>query len=176
MNRKRMIAVAVALGVCGIANAQEKPAPAMWDAAAAKEARAVVERGLAAVEKMDVEGVKAVAAQDITAYDIDLENKPVRMKSLAEVTQYLEAIFTEVKGIGATVKFENRTTECRATATMAYCTFEYDFVAMMADGTKMAQPSQTTVVLRKGNDGWKWAHWHTSLSVLPAAPAAPGAK
>lgn len=176
MTVARMAMTVVALGVCGIAIAQQKPAPMKWDEAAAKEASAVVDRGLDAFVKMDLVAFKAVAAEDMTGYDIDLEGKPIAMKSLADCIRYVEEITAGAKKMGGTLKFDKRSTECRATSTMAFCTMSYDFVATMPDGSTIVQPSQTTAILRKGADGWKWAHWHTSLSMLPAPPAAPAGK
>jgi len=82
-------------------------------------------------------------------------------------------IFDEVKKMGATLDMGVPSIHCRATSTLAYCVMEYDFSAMMPDSTKMTQPSRTSLVLRKGEDGWKWAHWHTSLATVPTPPAAP---
>lgn len=174
MNRIRVTALgaAVSLCVCGIAFAQQKPAAKMWNEDAANAAHAVVEQGLAAVENMDVEALKAISTADIVAYDIDLESKPVRMGSLNEVVGYVQAMTTEAKKMGAKLKFENRKITCRATSELAYCLLEYDFVATLPDSTRLVQPSQTTVVLNKSESGWKWAHWHTSLSVALPAPAA----
>lgn len=156
-----------------LAAAQHEQTSAMWDEAAAKEARAVVDRGLSALDKMDIAAFKAVAAPDLTAYDIDLDSKPVRMTSLAESKKYVEDIFAGAKKMGASLRFERRATDCRATSAIAYRTLEYNFVAAMPGGSEVSQPSQTTAILAKGKDGWKWTHWHTSLSSPPAAPATP---
>lgn len=169
MNRMGLSFVAVTLGVCGIALAQKQQAASMWDDKATKAARTVVEQGLAAVERLDPEGLKALSTADIVAFDIDLESKPVRMGSLKDTVAYVAGISAEVKKMGAKAKFENVKYNCRATSDLAYCLLEYNFVATMADGTRMVQPSQTTVVLTKSDDAWKWAHWHTSLSAAPAS-------
>lgn len=63
-----------------------------------------------------------------------------------------------------------------ATSALAYCTVEFDFAATMAGGSTLSQPTRNSVVLRKGDDGWKWTHWHSSLAVLPASPAQGKAK
>jgi ketosteroid isomerase-like protein len=170
---KTIHAAVLVTGLCagGFAFAQQKQAPSMWDAEAAKAAQAVVEQGLAAVEKLDAEGLRALATPDLVAYDIDLESEPIRMDSLDEAVAYIAAIGMEAKKMGAKVKFERTECDCRATSTLAYCLLEYDFVATTA-GTRMVQPSQTTVVLGKSDGAWKWVHWHTSLSGDPVTEGA----
>jgi ketosteroid isomerase-like protein len=157
----------VALGACGIALAQNKPATSMWNDEAAKAARTVAEQGLAAMERFDAAGLEALCTADVVAFDIDLDNKPVRVGSQNEAFEYLAGISAGAKEMGATFKFENVKCDCRATSDLAYCILEYDFVATTADSTRMVQPSHTTVVLTKADGAWKWAHWHTSLSEAP---------
>lgn len=144
----------------------------MWNEEAAKAARAAVDQGLAAVERMDMEALRSLLTTDVVAYDIDLESRPMRMGSLDEAITYVTALNTEATKMAAKLKFENMKNDCRATSDLAYCLLEYDFVATMADGARMVQPSRTTVVLSKVDGAWKWAHWHTSLSELPEAAGA----
>lgn len=173
MKRIGLSVVAVTLGICGIALAQKQQSTSMWNDEATNAARSVVEQGLAAVERLDSERLKALSTADMVAFDIDLESKPVRMGSLNDAVAYVAGISAEAKKMGAKVKFENVEYNCRATSDLAYCILEYNFVATMGDGTRMVQPSQTTVVLTKSDGAWKWAHWHTSLS---AAPTSEGTK
>lgn len=129
---------------------------------------------MAAFVAMQVEGVKAGLTEDVVAYELDLDGKPVRLGSRADVLRYAEDMFAQVRQMGAQLQLDRHALDCRTSADTAYCTVEYDFKAVMPDGSTMAQPSRSSIVLRRGADGWKWAHWHTSLSVLAAsAPAAP---
>jgi ketosteroid isomerase-like protein len=173
MNRVGAIAAAVVLFASGIASAEPKAAPSIWNAEAARAARTAVENGLAAVERLDAEALRALCTSDIVAYDIDLESKPVRMGSLDDAIAYVAAVSAGAKQIGATVRFENVKTDCRATSDLAFCLLEYDFAATMPDGSRAVQPSQTTVVLAKSGGAWKWAHWHTSLSAPATTAGAP---
>jgi len=168
MKRIGMWVVALALGTSGIASAQEHGAAPKWNDDAAKAARAAVAQGLAAVERFDAEALRGLCTTDLVAYDIDLEGKPIRMGSLDEAISYVGGISAEAKKMGAHVKFENVEYNCRATSDVAYCLLAYAFVATMPDGARSVQPSQTTVVLTKTGGGWKWAHWHTSLSAAPS--------
>jgi len=99
---------------------------------------------------------------DVVAFEMDLEGRPVRLGSRDDAVRYAEEIFAQVKKMGAN-------------STLAYCTVEFDFKATMADGSTLVQPSRNSVVLRQGDDGWKWTHWHALLAVLPAPPALPPA-
>lgn len=158
-----VLAVATVFGV--YANAQEKPAPSMWDETISKDVLALTETVfVGVVESMSVEPLKPFIAADIVAYDIDVAGKPVKLNSRDEAIKYFETTFAEVKKMGAIAKLEKRSLTCRATNAMAICLFEYDFIAVMPDGTKMTQPTQTTIVLNKAADGWKWTHWHSALS------------
>jgi ketosteroid isomerase-like protein len=169
MNRIGLLVFALLLSAFGPAFAAQKETATTWDDEASRAARAVVEQGLASVERLDAEALRAMCTADLVAYDIDLESKPVRMGSLSDAVGYVAAMGAEAKKMNAKVKFENVTYNCHATSDLAYCLLEYDFVATMGDGTRMVQPSQTTVVLSKSDGAWKWAHWHTSLSGAPSA-------
>ena len=156
------------------------PAPQMattaqWDDAAAREVRAEFERMATLWEAMDLEGLKALLATDgfVTSYDLDLDNKPLRMASRDDAVRYAEEMFAQLKKMGGSLKVEIHSIECRATSTVGYCSMDDDFVATMPDGTKVTQPSRVTGTFRKGDDGWKWTQWHTSLAQLPASPAPP---
>ena len=70
MRRTWMILIAMVLGACA-----DKLAPAP------PEVRKQVERTMGAFAAMDVEGFKAGLAEDVVAYEIDLEGKPVRLRS-----------------------------------------------------------------------------------------------
>lgn len=169
MKRFEILVVAIAFCFAAAAVAALKDATTKWNAEAARAARAAVEKGLASVETLDPEALRGQMIPGIVAYDIDLESKPIHMGSLDEALAYIGAMGAEAKKMGAKVKFENTKYDCHATADLAYCLLEYDFTATLPDGTRMVQPSQTTVVLSKIEGAWKWAHWHTSLSATPAA-------
>lgn len=167
-----LLAVA-ASGCTGTAQAPSAPAAAVFDDAAAAEARAAVQKGVAAFASQDLAAVKAELAQDgtVATFELDLDNKPVRLATRDEALKYAEDMFAQLGKMKATLAVDVRSLECRATATIAYCAMEHDFKASMPDGGSISQPSRATIVLRKGGDGWKWTHWHTSLAAAPAAPA-----
>ena len=174
MNCKRMTLIVLVLGACGCTLAP--PPTAQWNDIAMQEVRTQVEGTMNAFVSMDVERFKAGLAEDVVSFEMDLESKPVRFGSRDEVVRWAEATFAELKKMGASLKLDIHSSNCRATSTLAYCTVEFDFKATMTDGSTMSQPSRNSVVLRKGEDGWKWAHWHSSLAVPLAPPASPAPK
>ena len=121
----------------------------------------------------DLDGFKSGLAEDVVAFEMDLEGKPVRLGSREDVVRYAEATFAELKKMGASLTLDIHSSECNATSTLAYCTVEFDFKATMPDGSMMSQPSRNSVVLRKDENSWKWTHWHSSLAVPPTSPTPP---
>jgi len=140
---------------------------AQWNDAAMQEVRAQVERTMGAFVSMDLDGFKAGLAEDVVAFEMDLEGKPVRLGSRDDAVRFAEEIFAQMKKMGANLKLDIQSSDCHVTSTLAYCTVEFDFKATMADGSAMSQPSRNSVVLRKDDDCWKWMHWHSSLAVPP---------
>ena len=177
MSGTRMILLATMLAAGAGESSPASPVPTtvQWNDAAAQGVRAQVEGTMGAFVSMDLEGFKAGLAEEVVAFEMDLEGKPVRLGSRDEALRYAEAVFAQVKEMGASLKLDIHSSDCRATSTLAYCTVEFDFMAMMPDGSTMSQPSRNSVVLRYGDDGWKWTHWHSSLAVLAAPPAQPAA-
>jgi len=159
----------------GCTRAPETTETVQWNDAATQEVRLQVEKTMNAFAAMDLEGFKGGLAGDVVSFEMDLENKPLRLGSRDEAIRFAEETFAAVKKMGATLMLDFHSTNCRATSTVGYCTVEFDFKARMADGQTMSQPSRNTVVLQKGEDGWKWAHWHSSIAVAPASQASPTA-
>lgn len=154
--------------------AQQQPPPpavAQWDDAAAQEARAAWDQMTRTMERGDVDAARASIADDgfLGAYDLDMESKPIAFATRDEAVKFMETMIGETKKAGGTVRAQSKTVDCRATATYAVCRGEVDFSVTMG-GQTMTQPSRVTGALRKGNDGWKWTHWHASLATAPAAP------
>lgn len=153
------------------------PGTGMWDEAAAQELRAEFEKMVGMWEAQDGEALEGLITDDgfLTSFDLDLENKPMRMPSREVAVRYVEEMFGQMKKMGGTLAIGQHALDCRATSAFGVCVMEFDFVATMPDGTKMTQPSRVTGAFRKGDDGWKWTHWHTSLAQLPSPPTPPTA-
>jgi ketosteroid isomerase-like protein len=170
------IATLLAMATVAACTAQNTPQPSasatvQWDSATAGEVRSVVQQGVDAFSRLDLEGVKAVLSQDWTSasFETDFENKPLRLATREDAVKYAEDTFGQVKQMGATLKIDLKNMDCRGTSTLGYCEFDTDVVATMPKGAPMVQPGRATVVVAKGADGWKWVHWHSSPG--PAAAA-----
>lgn len=168
-----MAGVLIPVMACAIGVSAQEKAASIWDEGASRNVLASTEKlFMGVVEQMSVEPLKPHLASDIVAYDIDFEGKPVKITSRDEAIRYFETIFSEAKKVGAKARIDKKSFTCRATSSMAFCLFEYDFVAVMPDGATMTQPTQTTIVLNKVGDTWQWTHWHSALSApVPSAPA-----
>lgn len=165
MNRIWVLLLATGMGVYA---GETVSAP---KGSASPKLSAQVKKTMDAFAAMDLEGFEAGLAADVTAFEIDMDGKPVRLGSHGEVVRFARETFAQLKKMGASAKLDFHATDCRETAMLAYCTVEFDFNATMPDGSAMSQPTRNTILLRKVGAGWKWAHWHSSLAVLPAAPA-----
>ena len=170
MRRTWVVVLAALLCACAGTTAGPQAAAPAWDDAAAQEARLEVEGAMNAFAAMDLEGFTSRLSEDAVAYEFDLENKPMRLGSRDEVAQWFGGILAELKEMGATVTLDVHSTDCHATAGLAYCTVEFDLNVALADGGALSQPTRNTIVLREGDDGWKWMHWHSSPAELPEAP------
>jgi hypothetical protein len=166
-----MLAAACSSGNTPMADSQDG---VMWDSTAARDAKAAVDAMVNAFVTMDLEGVKSRLAQDgyVTSFELDLEGKPTRMATRDDAVKYTEDVIAEVKKLNATLSATVKSSDCRATAGVAYCAIDHDFSATMPDGQVVSQPSRASIALVKEGGTWKWAHWHTSLSAVPAAPGA----
>jgi uncharacterized protein (TIGR02246 family) len=157
----------------GCTPAAQTPSTDQWNEVATQEARTQVEGVMRAFVSMDVERFAAGLMEDVVAFEFDLDNNPVRLLSRSEVVAWANSAFADLGKINASLTLDLHAISCHATSALAYCTAEFDLNATMADGIEMTQPTRNSVVLRNGSEGWKWAHWHSSLAVGPSAAKPP---
>ena len=150
----------------------QTPATAMWNETAAAELGDFVRQTFQAWQSGNLEAIRASIASDTTlgAYDNDMTGKPVKIRSVDEEVQFAQQMFGEMKKMGATISFEMRALNCRATDTAGVCAIEFDSSMSTPDGGKQSWPMYATMVARKGGDGWKGVHWHASMAKAPQAP------
>lgn len=67
------------------------PTTAQWDEVAARDVRAQVESTMNAFVSMDLETFRAGLAEDVVAYEMDLENRQLRLGSRDEVIRWAAA-------------------------------------------------------------------------------------
>ena len=165
MSRTWVVLWAAMLCGCGD-KAPSGTTGASMDEAAARDVRGELTKMLGAWERLDPDFFVSGLAKEgfLAAYDFDLENKPVRIATHEDAIAYVTSMMSQVKAMGATLKVDVRSIDCRATSTVAWCAMEFDFTAKMPDGSVVSQPTRATATLRKGGDGWKWVQWHSSLS------------
>ncbi len=141
--------------------------------AANLDLRAQVEKTMRSFEAMNAEAFRNNLDDGVTAFELDLEGKPVRLGSREEAVHYANEIFSALHGMNATLKLDIHNLECHEASNIGYCTVEFDADVTMPDKSVMTQPTRNTIVLRKEKGAWKWVHWHSSLST-PQQNVAPG--
>ena len=149
---------------------------AVWDDAAAGEVRAVTEKMIVAFGQGDMATVKSLIARDAasTSLDYDLENKPIVLPP-GELDAYFDrtnAMIAEMKKAGGTFEQKVTSWDCKATATLGWCFLGMQGQGTMPGGGAFKQTGWGTAVLRKGQPGWQFSHWHATMAP-PAAPPAP---
>jgi ketosteroid isomerase-like protein len=168
MPHGKLIVALTLVTACGANNPHKAPDTVAWDEGAAQQARAEVTSMMNAFAAMDAKTFEAGLADEVAAYELDVDGKPVRLATRADVVRYVEGTLGELSKAGARLAFDVHTRDCRATSVLAYCTVEFDAKVTMPDGRTILQPSRNSMVLSKTSAGWKWTHWHSSLSSLPA--------
>jgi ketosteroid isomerase-like protein len=168
MNARRVWVLAIAgmllAGCAGGSASRPNPANAVESSGkTVEEVRAQVEKTMTAFAALDLDAFKAALAEDVVAYEIDSENKPVRLESRAEVSRWTKSIFGQLKAMGAATRLDFASIDCRAAGALAYCVADFTFTVTMPNGKALSQPSRNSIVLRKEVGGWKWAHWHSSV-------------
>jgi quercetin dioxygenase-like cupin family protein len=177
MKRICSIIALAALSACAPRNAAvNAPTTASWDDAAAAELQAGSEAQMKAWEVGDVAAIRAGIANDgfLTSYDLDMMGQPVSFASGDEVAAYAQKMADAMKAMGATCQMKITKNDCKATAAIGACVTEVEANMTMAGKTETMWFRGTSVA-RKGEDGWKWTHWHGSLAKLPPMPATPAA-
>lgn len=125
--------------------------------------RAQVEKTMNAFTALDPAAFGAGLADDVTGYELDLEEKPVHIASKKEAMQFAESMLAALKQADAKLRIEYDAIDCHAVSTLAYCTIEFK-IAGTVGGKEMSEPWRNTIALRKERGAWKWTHWHSSLA------------
>jgi len=170
-----LVVSSVVTCACGGGGNVAAPTTPRPDAVPAAEVEEQVQRTMNAFAAMDRPGFEAGLGEDVTAFETDLEGAPVLLASRAEVLGFADAVFGAMRSMGATMSIAFHATRCVGSGDVAYCTVSFDLTANTPDGA-MTQPTRNTVVLRRGRQGWRWAHWHSSPATARAAETAAAAR
>ena len=130
MDWKPLSLLGLAFGASGCKPAQ--PTTMQWDDVAAQEVRTQVAGTMNALVSMDMERFRAGLAQDVDAFEMDLESKPIRLASRGDVDRWAEVTFAELKKMGAVLKLDVHSSTCRAMSALAYRT-----VALKSNSTPL---------------------------------------
>jgi len=139
----------------------------VWDARAASEAEQVMHHFHHAWDNMDMVAVEKAIADDgfLVTFEFTEQAEAVRLATKQELLAWLKKGFDDIKSRNAsTVAIPQTKMECRATSNLAVCIEECDIIVQRPDGVREVTPHRGTSVLRKGQDGWKFTHWHVSES------------
>ena len=182
MRTARLILLLLAVTACGgkkgsKGKEQAKGPPTThWNDAATADVKAQVERTMNAFAAMNVDSVKAGLAPDVTAFETDLDGKPVRLGSRDDVVKFANDVFAAINKMGAKVALDVHSTDCHATVALGYCSVAFDFQMTAKDGKTTTQPSWNTIVLDRTENGWEWKHWQSSAAPTAPAPTAAARK
>jgi quercetin dioxygenase-like cupin family protein/ketosteroid isomerase-like protein len=163
---------ALALAILG-SRAAAAPAASTWDPKAAGEVRAALDKMFAAIDALDMAGIRAAIAADAfqPSYDVDFEMKPVVYGSPDDVLKMFEGVAAQVKAAGGKLKTTATKADCKAVATLGVCAIDMEQSMMMPGAPAMTASYRATAVAHKDAGGWRFNHWHASLAKVPAPPA-----
>lgn len=162
---RTVYAVLATLLVCCAHSTTGVQNPKVGDAQAAAEAEAAMHKLHHAWDTMDMAAVADSIADEgfLTTYEYTETGEAVRLASKKELVAWLTKQFADIKAAGgATKAIPQQTMECKASGDVAYCSEECDILIGRPDGKVALSPHRATSVLRKGPNGWKFAHWHVS--------------
>ncbi|MEZ0374300.1 MAG: nuclear transport factor 2 family protein [Candidatus Sericytochromatia bacterium] len=169
---KKLLMMGLMMAVSGCAVQAAAPDPSDWNSQATQELKAAADKMFKDLDKGDSGAILSWKDLNPSVFDVDPENKAVQFYGEAEVSKYLGSMTEAVKA-GLKIKSVVKRSDCQATASMGFCTIEFDQTATMGDQTMGPSKFRGTMIARKLPSGWKWTHWHGSFREMPAMAAMP---
>ncbi|MEA5361211.1 nuclear transport factor 2 family protein [Amycolatopsis sp., V23-08] len=119
--------------------------------------RALIEGRVAAVAAKDLDALLACYAEDVTLFDAvgplrDAGREAERTRLREWFGAYRSAIELEIRDL-----------EVVANGDVAFASYLFHVRGTMLDGTDVAMWVRSTTGLRRGADGWKIVHEHSSV-------------
>jgi hypothetical protein len=154
-------------GKTALASPADPTQTVQWDDNAAEEVIQLLHRMYHAWNSGDLEFMKRFIAEEgfVGTFDLAGDERPVALNSRQELLAFIEKLVADTNTSGAhTETSPRRAHQVLATSTLAICTQESELVERHADGSRYVLPHRGTSVLAKTADGWKFVHWHVSLS------------
>lgn len=164
MRRLGIAALLLAAAGCGAGANGE------WDAQAAASLKTESETMFKLMDAGDMSGMVAHMDPDVMVFDLDENNRPVKLVGLDPVKQYMDHLTAAAKAQALKFSTTGKMNECRATATMGYCAVEFDQTVTAGGQTMGPFKFRGTLVARRVGGAWKWVHWHGSFAEIPKQP------
>ncbi|SEF21931.1 Ketosteroid isomerase homolog [Amycolatopsis pretoriensis] len=127
---------------------------------------ALVESRVAAVAAKDVETLVAQYAEDVTLFDA---LGPLRDTGRDVERNRLRAWFG---GYRTAIDLRIRDLEVVAGGDAGFAHFVFQVRGTMTDGTEVDMAVRATIGFRRGEDGWKIVHEHSSVPLTPSGTPA----
>ena len=134
-----------------------------YDAEATASLEATVDAGFASMSTGNYDVLRATS-EEVKIYDLDNLGQPFVAAGL-EYNGRLDLLTADLRAVGLTVDYNVLQRDCHATATLGYCTVEYE---TSVESTLPASVRwRVTIVARKVEDGWTYVHMHNSMGPQP---------
>jgi ketosteroid isomerase-like protein len=125
----------------------------------------LIEARVAAVAAKDVETLVAQYAEDVTLFDA---LGPLRDTGRDVERRRLREWFV---GYRSAIDLRIRDLEVVADDDVAFAHYLFQVKGTMTDGTEVDMAVRSTVGFRRGEDGWKIVHEHSSVPFTPTGTA-----
>jgi len=159
--------VAAFAGKTALAASTNPTQAVQWDDNAAEEVKQLMHRMHHAWNRGDLEFMKRFIAEEgfVGTFDLTGDEQPIALNSRQELLAFIGKLVADASTSGTqTETSPRRSHQVLATSTLAICTQESELIERQADGSRYVLPHRGTSVLAKTADGWKFVHWHVSLS------------
>lgn len=123
-----------------------------------EETRALLD----AVNRLDLDGLRAMVDDDFGIVDVDPEGRSVVLSTKAEWDAYMHVNFAAMSTAGAVLSSQIREYHGEMTDDLGYSVVR--FVQHVTIGpTVIENPCIATIVWKHTEHGWREARWHCSL-------------
>lgn len=117
---------------------------------------------LDAVNRLDLDGLRAMVDDDFGIVDVDPEGRSVVISTKAEWDAYMDANFTAMRAAGAGLSSQIREYHGEMADDLGYSVVR--FIQRVSIGpTVIENPCIATIVWKRTEGGWREARWHCSL-------------
>lgn len=167
MSRTRLTSFVISLLAASIA--AQATAQDLFDTEASAGLEAYMRAGFQAADSGNFSFWQA-ARDDVVLFDIDSDNNPVAMYGQEAWNGYLQRLDEMLGTTGGSVATTINQVSCHSTASIGYCTLEFDQTFTMNGETMGPVHCRGTAIAAREGEGWSVLHWHGSFSQWPEMP------